>query len=507
MNSFSKELYDNISREAVRFYKQIAVSEAKNASDRSFQAIEVYIADLSAWVAEQPSPHSKDKGKGRPQTEPSQKRIHVIAELEQFANFCEENSDRQPGQTWRRTPLKGRRFLSRYAVSALIGDRLLGCAFVSPIIPADEKHLQQKETLPWGHDADGKDAGLLKRAIGTLSDQERPSLLRIVRRDQALNVESREFLQSASGNYSQHIKIDDLLKFLTPDLISSFEAQSRSAAAALRIVFDIPDSMRSDGRTRTIAEFISPAPIYSLIKRLISSYWPSALEVTQNQRLFHGEATRLALEDSFGRFCIKAVDFAMDRINQAGFDPFAGIKASEIIDDYDVTVKDEEWPQYRDDIVKRIANRIIRHREQVIILNDFAETARRLTEKFGEAVSPGYSDLLEEFNSYGFYKLLDWAREAQTQYDEGIFYKFDRLRKERGDPKDIRLMSVEILQRGYAVGGVDGPARYADVGAAELKQILDVLHYDEPQRQRRLAAALAEFERLVAPHAGDKRPV
>lgn len=253
-----------------RLYARLAVETAPECACIALNAVHDFFKDVSRWSIDMPRPHPKQSGKGRPQTQPSQQRIHVIAELEQVAAFMGAIAARETGAKVSIRPLRGRRRISRYAVRALLGTGLIGSARLSPWADGD---LAQKPR-PWNVGVGGADIRLLKRALAETARDHSSVILSMRSGPRALRRRHRKLLLRLSHNLSRHVEVDVLRRAFGPGAASALRRRAETAVQDLRGMLDLHDNMRSKGRNRPLSAYTDPVPIYALARRLLEAGWP-----------------------------------------------------------------------------------------------------------------------------------------------------------------------------------------------------------------------------------------
>jgi len=517
---------DILRRSLTSLYRRMPVEDAEHCAHLAMRAVEFYFADVCAWMVDMPKPHPNQKGKGRPQIHPSQQRVHVIAELEQLSLFLKVNALRRPEDRWTITPLKGRKFLSHYAVQALLGPGLIGKA-----------HLHQKLTAPnddgrpWNVQMGDADVRLMKRSFDA-AGRSGSVLLGVTPDPIELRVELHQRLIALSHGLSRHVPIKELRETFGPDDIVPMAARAAQAALDLRRALDLKDSRTSTDRNRPLAGFVSPAPIYALVRRILEAGWPAREEESQRirvqaldqqsppattmdewinahvhnapaaireltnndvpraqQRLLIRSPVKATLLEISSLILEHIVHMAPDRCPGSKFDPFIGVDANEVIASLGANVSDDDWPQYYPDIMRRICLRTLETREQCIILRDHLATLNLWVDAVRSKIWPKYSAALEIVDSCGLDPLRSWKRECEARYADGALYPRDRSHRIGGVTGLHPKLPPGFLYKAYPLRLSPHATRFALISIGRMCTLLSRLS----ESGKRVDAALREL--------------
>ena len=529
-----REIRDRLNR----LYARLQVEAAPGCTRIAIDAIHDFFRDVSRWSIDMPRPHPKQAGKGRPQTQPSQQRIHVIAELEQVAAFMGAVATRETGGKVSIRPLKGRRRISRYAIRALLGTGLIGSARLSPWADGD---LAQR-SRPWNVRVGGADTRLMKRALAEIARDRRCVILSMRSGPRALRRRHRKLLLRLSHNLARHVEVDVLRRAFGLRAASALRRRAETAAQDLRGMLDLHDNMRSKGRNTPLAAYTDPVPIYALARRLLEAGWPpepefaesfsdivrqmsitstspdvtDILDETENARPLDRDVAEHALPRDRRRLLpagnVKTVFLEIGRevivhLNSVvelrpfaeRFDIFVGTDSKEIVAGLGEGRSSEDWSTVVPTVMQRICLRMLELREQAIILRDHAAVLNLWTEAIGHRIWPRGCRALETLRTEAFYPLLDWARECEAQYGESSLYAFDRGRRLGGETGSRSDLPKRFLYEPYIVRQSAYGVYYALTTPERMRLLLARMPGDREAGER-AKAALSELAPLIPDH-------
>ena len=528
----------NIRARLTRLYGRLPVENATESADFALRAVETFFGDVARWSDDMPRPHPRQLGKGRPQIQPSQQRIHVIAELEQFATFMDAAAARKAGKKVSITPLKGRRRISRYAIRAILGTGLIGSARLSPWVGGDFV----RRSRPWNVRVGRADLSIMQRALAETARRGRPVILAVSPEPMSLRRRHWKRLFRLSHHLSRHVEVDALCSAFGPIAASALKRRAEQAVQDLRWMLDLHDNMRSKGRNRPLAAYTDPPPIYALARRLLEAGWSPEQEVDEafsdvlsqmlptsdppdleelmreienfrpldrdvphyavprhRRRLLpDGDVKAVFLE--IGRQVIEYVcATAARRPGADRFDPFVGTDPTEVVAGLREGRSSEDWAAVVPTIMQRISLRVLELREQTIILRDHVATLNLWTEAVGRRIWPGGSQQLEALETDAFYLLLDWTRESEAQYSEMSIYAFDRSRRVGGETGPRSDLPPGFLYEPYTVRQSIYGVYYALTTHERMRLLLARMPGDRECRER-ASTALCELAPLIPDH-------
>jgi hypothetical protein len=466
-------------------------------------AFEINLMDffegVAAWGEDLPQLPPHRRGEGNTQPEPSKNRLHTIKELEQVSAFLLENLERRPNQPLKLTKLEGRQCLSVYACRELVHRAFGTLAIMTPARDLEQgARLELSETRMFGWNSEENDVHRMKRAF-TAAASDPIELTGMVQAHNLLLRETAEQLAMASDEFRIDIPIALFVATMDRSAMANLARGCQLAARDLQIAFGLWDRKKDPQRNKTVTDFERPAPLYQFAMALLEQGWPCfGVASTENQRLMAGDFGADSFERRFSVLVSQIVEctprLARELYQRNDFDPLVGIDAA--------TILKHERPPARSDLIawqiwaaraaRHFAARIVKAREQIIVLRDYAETTRRLNEDLAARARIDKKLRRDRnfFNKHGVAEIYAWLRECQRQYRQGIFYPSDRKRDH--DYFEVLRLNVDLLRHDYPQRHQAGP-RFADVPVEKTKAIIDSLHPAETIR-RRLGRILSRLE-------------
>lgn len=471
---------------ALRFYRRCGVADPEQAYLAALAAVETFLDDLDAWQVDMPEPQAR--GKGRPQPHPSQRRLHVIAELEQLSDLIDANRDRGEHERWSITALRGRKRLSRYSLDALLTDQLSGSGTLKPFPGPAVQDADMNDVSLWGFEDHRTDVRSMKRRFAEASRRKWAILFVAMRDVRALPGAIRDLLQGLVRDANGHARVSDVLAFPRALLREGLAERVRDVARHARILFHVRDNQRAKERERRLIASRQPAPLYRLVQELIGIAAPWPDHPDDRQRLLVRPDAKI-LELSFAIFVSHAVTYARQAAERhrpdLSFDPFMGIVASGIVKHRGAMA----FHHNRDRKIERVAITVLHHREQAIVLRAHLKTIERWAYELRDLINLDQIDLWRNFYTYGYYGILDWAREAEARYAEGVFYVDDIIWREGGRPGRMKTLSVTMLRQPDPVD-TSNRAVMSPRAVEAVRTLFEIWYDEEPQMRAQLSAAL-----------------
>jgi hypothetical protein len=459
---------------ALNFYRGEQAVEPLLLAMDFVAACDTFAADVPYWLDDLPEHSEKQRGKGRVQRYPSKRRKDLIAELHQFADFLNANVDRPAGPALRIGPLKGRRNLSKYACEELLSDR------IRPLRVPDKNldaNWNPRELLP-------TDIDLIKRAFTAAEGTTVKSYRLILPEPRNLLAGVIQELSHRSRDCTQSLPIRDFVEILGPEAILNLGNRARIVAFQLQSATEMWGSKEKDSqRNRTITDFDKRPPIYQWIAEALEIGAKTMREPPGVQvRLLAGDKSSDPFEDRFAGFIRAAMklmpEFAL-RCGVGNFDPLVGTDGT-------WTVKRKRADGTGARVARRdvalevaydFATRIVRHREQIVILGEYVETLSRWNLRLA-ALARSNPKLVEDrdyFQKFARNAAAVWRKDCEDEYRRGIFYSSDA--KYRGNNQLAAMLDIDILRSRYPLG--KGASQYADVDSTRLLKLLSPLHSNE----------------------------
>jgi len=485
-----------------------------------------FFSGVMEWNKDLPQLPPDQRGKGKTQPEPSQNRMHDIKELEQVADFLLDNLERVPGEPLNPTKLDGRELLSVYASRELVHRTFGTLAIMTPARDLEQDaRLELSETRMFGWNSEDNDVHRMKRAF-TAAASDPIGLTGMVQAHNLLLRETAEQLAMASDEFRIDMPIALFVAPMDRTTMANLARCCQLAARDLQIAFGLWDRQYDPRRHLTVTDFERPAPLYQFIMALLEQGWPCfGVANIEDQRLMAGDSETNSFEKRFSALVSLIVTCTPRLVQQLyqrnDFDPLVGIDANAILKDARPPARRDriDWQVFAQDAAETLTARIVKMREQIVILRDYAETMRRLNEDLAERAHTekeleserdcaettrrlkedlaGQSDTKADvegdrdfFNEHGVAEVYAWLTECQRQYRHGIFYPSDR--KRGCDYSEVRRLKVGLLRHEYPRRHQAGP-RFADVPVERTKAVIDSLHPPGPIRQR-LGEILSRLE-------------
>lgn len=482
-----------LSREGERFYRKFHARDPAAAASEFQEAYLALFRNIDEWTANRPQLPKERRAKGRKLFEPSQERSRILTELKDVADTLDSIvKQRVPGKAKRGRP-RQRTEISKSACEAILGPSSVRKALFAPLRERGSRTVANgdfKEAAIWGHDDSSIDTILIKRASVQIARD--PSiagygLAAVARR---LFAETARLLLESSNGFRRNVPIEALVEVMDTASITNLAENARAAEKELRVEFGTEHLEKDVQPNHTMTDFRSPAPLYGFVCAALEAGW---LFDTRGKRLSLHDRERL-LEEPKGRefeaALIQLLKRAIEWSKQIGsefcgmdnFDVFAGIDVLEILNNKLVTREDDDLEQEVPNAISRIALRIVRLREQTVVLRDHAATIEHWCDLIRERAKTE-SRLLDDaifLKTHGFYRISESAQECEHQYYEGVFYAPDWRRRTGGTPSKVSPLSVELLRKSYPTNEFGGTRR-AVVTVKEMKDLLDCLYdKDDP---------------------------
>jgi hypothetical protein len=271
------------------------------------------------------------------------------------------------------------------------------------------------------------------------------------------------------------------------------------AARDLKVTYGLWDRRKDPQKNQTVTDFERPAPICQFFMRLLGQGW-EFLDVPpdERKRLMAGNTEANSFEKAFAKLVAEIIKYAPQLAHQRyranHFDPLVGVDARSVLkNENPPSVKNKgAWLRLAPTAARLISARIVKHREQIVILRDHAETLRHWNDILASQARTEPKLIIDRdfFNRYGPVEFNKWVRECERQYDHGVFDPRD-LRNGR-DYVKVERLGVDTLRRVYKTAHRASP-RFADVTGTQMKKVLDVLHSDK-KIQRRIGRILPRFK-------------
>jgi hypothetical protein len=497
-----EQIIQRMNRLASRFYRENKAKFPQLCAAAFDANLIDFLEAALTWRNDLPQLHVHQRGEGTTQTAPSQNRLHVIKELEQLGAFLLENLERRPRQALKRSQLEGRYLLSVYACREFVRRSFGTLAVISPMRGLKRRgRLTLPEAHMLGWNSAANDVHRLKRSYAAASLDGSIKAYRTRQAYDRLYQETADRLLMASDVWQRHVPIMPLVMPMDRAAIANLALSSLLAARDLKTAFGLWDRQRDPQRGQTLTDFERPAPLYQFIMALLEQGWPClSVPPDERQRLMAGERDHNSFEGRLSELVARVVEYmpqlARDLRQRNDFDPLVGIDARSIVKAESPPRRADriEWEMLAPTAARRIAARIVKHREQIVILRDYAETLHRLN--LNLAARAQKDDELKGdrdfFNERAVAATFLWVRECERQYQDGVFYPSDK--RFGRDYLDVRRLNIDLLRSTYPTRQcqVAGP-RFADVKSEDVQAVLDV-HQSGVRVRRRLGRILSEMD-------------
>ncbi|AHY55118.1 hypothetical protein [Bradyrhizobium japonicum] len=496
------EIMSQLSREAERFYKKFHARDPAAAASDFQEAYLTLFRNIDEWTADRPQLPKERRAKGRKLFEPSQERSRILTELRDVADILDSIAkQRGPGKTKRGRP-RQRTEVSKSACEAILGPSSVRKALFAPLCERGSRTVvdgEFKQAVIWGHDDSPLDTILIKRASAQMARDSSITgygLSAVARR---LFPETARRLLESSNGLRRDVPIEALVEAMDTASITNLAENARAAERELRLEFGTEHLDKDVQPNHTITDFRNPAPFYRFVCAALEAGW---LFETRHKRLSLHDRERLLEEPTGRKFeaaLIRLLKRAIEWTKQIGaefyemdnVELFVGIDILEILNDKALTREDDDLEQEVPSAVSRIALRIVRLRERIVVLRDHAATMERWCDLIRERAKTE-SRLLDDaifLKTHGFYRMSETAQECEHQYYEGVFYAPDWRRRTSGTPSRVSALSVELLRKSYPTNEFGG-TRWADVTVKGMKNLLDCLYDKDDPILARITAIL-----------------
>lgn len=472
---------------AERFYKKFHARDPAGAASDFRDAYFALFRNIDNWTANRPQLPEERRTKGRKLFLPSQERSRLLTELKDVADMLDSIAKlRLAGKTKHGRP-RERTEISRDACRAILGEASVCKALFAPLRerpsePSSDEDF--KEALIWGHDDWWIDAILIKRASAQMARDRTIIGYGLSAVQRRLFRETAHRLLVASNRCRQNVAILAFVDAMNPAAIRNLAENARQAEKELRVSFGIERLDKDVQGNRTTSDFMAPAPFYTFVGAALEAGWrfdPTAIHVDDRERLLVGE-NGPECEDQFVELIESARKWApeigTEYFKMEDVNVFVGVDLAHILKDLgSLSGKDDYREGALPTATMRICHRVIRQREQIIVLRDHAVTFLRCSE-FLRATTPANEVAAEFLLQNAYYRVWDEARECDAQYHTGIFYAPDLRRGVGGTPVPVASLNVELLRRSYSQR-YSGGARWAAVTAKEMAALLRCIYHKE----------------------------
>ena len=484
----------------VQFYRANQGQRLKVCASAFEASLFDFFSGVMEWNQDLPQLPPELRGKGRTQPAPSKNRMHDIRELEQVARFLFDNLEREPGEPLNPEKLEGRELLSVYSSRELVHRAFGTLAIMTPARDLEQDvRLKLSETRMFGWNSEENDVHRMKRAF-TAAAPDPVGLTGMMQAHNLLLRETAEQLAVASDEFRIDIPITPLVATMDRTAMANLARCCQLAARDLQIAFGLWDRQHDPRRHLTVTDFEQPAPLYQFIMALLEQGWPCfGVADIEDQRLMAGDSETNSFEHRFSALVSQIVTCTPRLVQllyqRNDFDPLVGIDANAILKDVCPPARRDriDWQVFAQDAAQTLTARVVKMREQIVILRDYAETIRRLNEGLAERARTE-TDLESDrdfFNEHGVAGVYAWLTECERQYRHGIFYPPDR--KRGYDYIEVKRLKVGLLRHKYKPKYQAGP-RFAAVPVRKTKAIIDSLHPPGPIRQK-LGEILSRLEK------------
>ena len=499
-NLTAQQILQRLNDKVSRFYRE---NQAQHPEACAF-AFEINLMDffegVAAWGEDLPQLPPHRRGEGNTQPEPSKNRLHTIKELEQVSAFLVDNLKRRPNQPLKLGKLDGRQLLSVYACRELVHRAFGTLAIIAPVRSLKRRgRLGLSETRVFGWNSEEDSVHRMKRSFTAGVSDRSIKIHGLKQLYDRLHHETAQRLVATSGRLQMHVPIAPFVARMDRAAIENLAVSSQLAARDLKTAFGLWDRKKDPQRNKTVSDFEEPAPLYQFVMALLEQGWPCfGVANIEDQRLMAGNSETDSFESGFSDLVSQIVKctprLARELYRRNDFDPLVGIDAAAILKHEAPPARRDwiAWQIWAPDAAAKFAARVVKAREQIVILRDYAETLRRLNEDLAARarVDLKLRSDRDYFNTHGKIQVYAWLSECQRQYRHGIFYPQDR---ERGhDYFEVRRLKVEILRHDYPRRHQAGP-RFADVPVEKTNAVIESLHPAGPIR-RRLGRILSRLE-------------
>lgn len=567
-DGIAEDVRRDLRRAASEFYGEYAPDKKRVAVEGVERAFCEFMTDVRSWVSRMPEAKGKLAGRGFTQTEPSQRTSQVLKELRAIRAFLHDNLDVPLGAETNRDKLDGRREIGRDTIQLLAGLRFDGDGFlvdqleivdnrsrrVAPLMPwlssdavvdvhrsdrasrrsaGNEQPTLHMLLVPrrgffewfeslWKKFPETREAAVLARYADGLPDDLRAELIRRAaaregsQEREAVRRSVVELLVNFSNSGTMDVSIGELMAWMMLDERRALMDLAAESENRLRIMLDLLDDFRGEGRQQPLVSFQEPCPLFRLVGRLVELGWSREDDDSLIGPRILDEHDAREFEERMGKLLSGVVSQAETLAKrrpkdwqEIAFKPLVGFEENQVSKDLS-----KEAPTYRVQLMTRIARAYIRKREQAIVISEHAERLRLWLDEIGAegaaggqatntAPRPGdppfEARALCVLMALGYYHLLDWAKESEAHLRYGTLFAPDYARKETGEPVRVRELSLKLLVKKYRRPRCEarfGGVYFADVEPVEVRSILELCHKDKPELQSRVREAFDIVEPL-----------
>jgi hypothetical protein len=499
-NLTAQQILQRLNDTVSRFYRENKAQRSEAASFAFEINLIEFLEGVTEWGEDLPQLPPHRRGEGNTQTLPSKNRLHVIKELEQVSAFLLDNADRPPNQPLNLIKLEGRQLLSSYACRELVHRGFGALAIVSPVRSWKRRgRLGLSETRMSGWNSEENGVHRIKRAFTAAARDRSIKMHGLKQLHDRLDRPTFRRLVAASGRFHLHVRIVPFVARMDRAAMEGLALSLQLAARDMKTAFGLWERNRDPQLNKTVTDFEKPAPLYQFVMALLEQGWPCfGVADVEDERLMAGDSETGSFEKRFAELISQIVEctprLARELYRCNDFDPLVGIDAGYILKKEGAPPRGDRraWQSWAAGAARHFAARIVKAREQIVILRDYAETTRRLNEDL--AARALLDNRLKRdrdcFNRHGKVAIYAWLRECDRQYRHGIFYPRDRNRGE--DYFEVSRLKVNLLRDEYPRRHQAGP-RFADVPVRKTKAILHSLDSTRAIRWR-LGRILSRLE-------------
>lgn len=470
--------------------KQLLTLDAADCASAFWIHLYQYLDDVTEWSKE-----------------PS--RMDVIKELNQVAAYLLDNLDVQAGQPLNPRKLNGRGRLTPRACRQLAHRTSESLAVMAPDRGTEQQdQTQLSEFRMVGWNGAENDVHRMKRAFTAAARNPSIKMHGLKQLYDRLNPETARRLTAASNGFEEPVPIAPFVAAMDRAAKENLALCLKLVARDLETAFGLWNRTTDPRRHRPVTGFEKPAPLYQFVIALLEQGWPCfRAAVHENERLMEGDTDTDCFEKVFSKLVAEIVRYTPRLFQESrlrdDFDPLVGINAAIIFKDADPPARSDHaaWQLWAAEVAGRVASRIAKAREQIIILRDYAETTRRLgDELFVRAhTDPSFGSDADYFNTQAKNEMIAWRSECERQYRHGIFYLEDRKnsfydkdrKRKEDDYFELKELGVDLWRHEYPRRHQGGP-RFADVSVEKTRAILERLH-SGPVREQ-LARILSRLQ-------------
>lgn len=480
-----------LERLASAFYRRERVKNPRLCAQSFVWACDDFVANVKGWVQDLPEHHPNQREKGRVQPLPSQRRKDVVPELHQLADFLDANLKLARAKRFKITTLRGRRRLSVWTCKELLGG-------IRRPLRVPRRRLGRRRRR---RDLNARDIRLIRRSFAIAAkDASIKTYSLIIAKPARLLPSTAKTLSDLSDGFARPVPIVDFVQTLDKEALRNLAKRARLAALELQSAAQL--WKRDSQLNRTVTDLDQPAPIYRWLTTALEIGWKTmTVPPEERQRLMSGDKSSNPFEGRFSKFVTAAMKlmpkFARVRYEVSDFDPLVGTDAAWVIKRK--RTANSKSRDARRSLAPKVAGdfavRIVRHREQIVILGDLAETMNRWSDKLTIQArsNPDIPKLTKErdfFQQFARNPVTVWRKDCEDQYRRGIFYSSDA--RDRGNNRLVESLDVDMLRSSYLLGS--GASRFANINGERMQKLLARLH-STLQVRTRLKEILKRFPR------------